>query len=229
MPCCHRSHILLISYRNSAKYLKYVPTSVGGVHVEIQPKHVVRSICYLVIFKIELFLWPGTQAFRMLLFHTFEVESQQSPFVVCNESVFRLLFQFSIRNRQHQKRFVWDLEACFWKWFLQSHESHHAIFKIGRSLRPFIHEGWTGDVLDGNDLALMKLREPSAHTPIPLPPRELVPGRTLTAMGWGVFKIVDATACASCQLVCFQSHWLQTGQTTLLLLCADFGYLSLPY
>lgn len=51
----------------------------------------------------------------------------------------------------------------------------------------FIHNGWNGNLKDGNDIALLRLSAPSKHEPIRLPPSALsVLGRSkLLALGWG--------------------------------------------
>ena len=53
--------------------------------------------------------------------------------------------------------------------------------------RTFLHEDWTGDAADGNDIALMMLSTPSKHTPIALPATNLTlwNGLPVAAIGWG--------------------------------------------
>ena len=53
-----------------------------------------------------------------------------------------------------------------------------------------MHEDWTGDVADGNDIALLMLSTPSKHTPIALPLNTLTlwNGQPVAALGWGANK-----------------------------------------
>lgn len=50
-----------------------------------------------------------------------------------------------------------------------------------------IHEDWTGNVEDGNDIALLMLEGESEHTPVRLPEARdtPIPGEALVAIGWG--------------------------------------------
>ncbi|CAD7704235.1 unnamed protein product, partial [Ostreobium quekettii] len=55
-------------------------------------------------------------------------------------------------------------------------------------LRTVIHESWTGNVVDGYDIALMKLASPSKFTAAALPQeisKDLSSGSLLVALGWG--------------------------------------------
>eukprot|EP00803_Ostreobium_quekettii_P009462 evm.model.scf_5.20 EVM.evm.TU.scf_5.20 scf_5:251734-258569(-) len=53
-----------------------------------------------------------------------------------------------------------------------------------------LHGNWTGDPANGNDLALLHLRNPSRHEPASLPQGvfKLTDGDALVALGWGLQK-----------------------------------------
>lgn len=59
--------------------------------------------------------------------------------------------------------------------------------QVVRPAQTIMHPGWTGEVQDGNDLALLQLDSPSTHQPIHIIPleNELHTGQKLVAIGWG--------------------------------------------
>ena len=59
--------------------------------------------------------------------------------------------------------------------------------QIVRPEETFIHPLWNGNIIDGNDIALLKLGIQSEHTPIRLPPglNVVADGSQLQVLGWG--------------------------------------------
>lgn len=59
--------------------------------------------------------------------------------------------------------------------------------QVVRPIRTIMHPGWTGEVQNGNDIALLELGSPSTHQPIAINSleNELHTGQKLVAIGWG--------------------------------------------
>ncbi|CAD7703464.1 unnamed protein product, partial [Ostreobium quekettii] len=74
-------------------------------------------------------------------------------------------------------------------------KNENGVIKTVRPERAFIHEGYTGSLDDGNDIALLRLRKVDRpkQTPVAMPSRDwkLEGGVNLVALGWGDGKIAE--------------------------------------